>query len=66
MDIRIIKNAASIKGKILGNKKILQTEEMESEYPGVNSVRMYMFDLENNMRKEIAPGYEKYSRYELK
>lgn len=65
MDIRIIKNADSIKGKIINNKKVLQTEETLSQYMGVKKVRMYLFDLEKNIRKEIASGYEKYNFFHI-
>ena len=60
MDIKILKNADGLKGRIF-NGKIIEQSETESEYEGINLIHYYIYDILDGSSKEILPSIEKYN-----
>ncbi len=60
MNIRIIKNAYNLSGKIYSGRFILEKEFETSEYDGVNILRFYLYDSEKNIKEELLPLTKKY------
>lgn len=66
MNIRIIKNAHDIKGKVYSGKFILEKEFEPSEYEAVKLVKYYIYDAESNSRTELLPDRKKYDILRIK
>lgn len=66
MDIRIIKNAHPLKGSVYNNKYIFEIEYEPSDYTSIRMVRYFMYDVENNRRKELLPERKKYDVLKIK
>lgn len=60
MNIGIIKNTKHFDGISLKLNTVLQTIKEESEYPGILSVRYYLYQLDTVERVEICPNIKKY------
>lgn len=60
MDIKILKNADGLKGRIF-NGKIIEQSETESEYEGINLIHYYIYDILDGSSREILPSIEKYN-----
>lgn len=60
MNIRIVKNSSGINGEVLRNGKVLEKVSDQSEYENINSLKYYIYNLENNTKVEILPKVKKY------
>lgn len=66
MNIRIIKNAQSLNGRLYSGKFILEKDFQPSEYEGIDTVRYYMYDAEKNEKTELLPEWKKYDILKIK
>lgn len=57
--IRIVKNAEGVNGVVLSNQCVLQIEETDDKLLGYNYQKIFMYNLENNTKTEVAPNIPK-------
>lgn len=65
MNIKIIKNTQEFNGVLLNDNIVLETKHSKSQYNGVNAVKYFLFDLENNRREEVLPKIKKFNLIDI-
>ena len=55
MDIKILKNIDNYKNELLKENYVLETFYDEDGQTGIPKVKYVVFDIENNVRKEVLP-----------
>ena len=63
--LRIVKNAEGVKGKVLSNQCVLIKEETAELYNGYNVLKYYMYNLDKNIKTEVAPTVAKHNIIEI-
>lgn len=66
MDIKILKNIDNYKNELLKENYVLETFYDEDDQTGIPKVKYVVFDIENNVRKEVLPEVKKYAIGKIK
>ena len=59
--LRIVKNAEGVNGPVLGNQCVLIVEETKEQFRGYNVLKYYMYNLDKNIKTEVAPSIAKHN-----
>ncbi|MBE5926799.1 MAG: hypothetical protein E7270_07535, partial [Lachnospiraceae bacterium] len=60
MEIKIVNNSSIKDGKYLKDGYVLETVFSQSVYEDIPSARMYLYNINENTKTEIAPKLPKY------
>lgn len=61
MDIKILKNIDNYKNQLLKKNYVLETFYDDTSNKGVSKVKYVVFDINNNLRKEVLPEVDKFA-----